>query len=428
MNTLVDRPASFRKEGYEGGSERLTAEKHPLLTQELVVSSLAGVAAWMENASAATGQDGLTHRLAVYYKEGEVEWLYPHSNTGEVISAWVALSDILDRPDYLERARAYASRMISDPVKGLYRGDRKEAHGLPWYWTDGGSYAGIYGVRLPFHFHRIFEKTGHPEFLEICSTIGETILQRLLPSGLVDAGWSPQNGWKEGGTRIGCRSIYSMAMFATLYRITEDARYRQAYELSVSALVRMQNSDGSFFQHYVVETGEAHPTERSIKPFFYGYILNAIAEAYAVFGDERILEVARATGRCLLRTYRYRNAIPYCIGHELLPADRAEASTAIYSVANGLLWLYSVTKETEFLVLGQKIWMDACLAQSFADGLPEWRGAIIQGTNPELGHMIEGVPENRIHLRFDPHRVGKCTLWEMVNHVFAGQRLLESLA
>lgn len=400
---------------------------HSRPSREAVVESLRGVASWMEQASASTHAEGLSHRIAVYHEEGKVDWLYPHSNTGEVISAWMDLGDILERPDYLERAQAYASRMINDPVKGLYRGEVQEAHGLPWYWTDGGSYAGIYGARMPFHFHRIFAKTGAYEFLEICSTIGETMLGRLLPSGLVDAAWSPQNGWKEGGTRIGCRVIYAMATFATLHRITGDQKYLEAYESSVHALRRMQNADGSFFQHYVVETGAPHPTEKSIKPFFYGYVLNAIAEAYAVAQDERILEVAEGIGQCLIQIYRYRNAIPYCTGDDMLPADKVESETAIYSVSNGLLWLHSVTGESEFLALGSKIWADAAYAQSSDCHKPGWYGAIIQGANPELARPLEGVPANRTHLLYDPRRIGKCTLWEMVNHVFAGRRLLESL-
>lgn len=389
-----------------------------------LISSLSSAASWLENAAVTTGGEGLSHRIAVYFDDGDVHWLYKHSNTGELISAWLELAEALDRPDYIEKARAYAARMVEDPVKGLYRGACREAHGLPWYWTDGGSYAGIYAARLPFHFHRIFERTGAPKLLEICSVIGETFLQRLQPSGMVDAAWSPQRSWGEGGTRLGCRAMYSMATFATLYRITNDPKYRRAYEASVNRLQRMQNDDGSFYQHYVVETGAPHPTERSIKPFFYGYLLNAIAEAYGVFGDKRVVDIAKGIGNCLIRTYRYRNAIPYCTGREMLPADRAESDTAIYSVANGLLWLYSVTKDETYRKLGQKIWFDAWQAQSTESDKPGWYGAIIQGASPELAQALDGVPENRVHLNFDPRRVGKCTLWEMVNHVFAGRRLL----
>lgn len=388
--------------------------------------SLRGLAAWMEAASGPDPERGYCHRIATYYEDGRMSWLYPHSNTGETISVWLDLAEMLDCPQYEEWAYAYARRMIDDPVKGIYRGEEKSAHGLAWYWTDGGSYSGLYAMRMPYHYRRIYEKTGYEPFLDICSVIGGTLRERLRPSGLVDAGWSPTNGWAEGGVRCGCRFIHSMATFATLYDITRDPAYEESYERSLKTLQHMQQPDGGFYQHYSLATADPLPQEGAIKPFFYSYILNALEEAYRALEDERLLEIGRRLGWCLVRLYRYRNAIPYCIGEELLPADRVEADTAIFSVSNGLLWLHSVTGVEEFLTTGQRIWLDAYGVQWRGTERPGWHGAILQGANPDLATEIEGVPTNRMHLRAESGRMGKCTLWEVVNHALAARRMWDA--
>jgi hypothetical protein len=279
-------------------------------------------------------------------------------------------------------------------------------------------------MRLPWHFDRLATFTGDERFREMCGVIGRTLLSRQRASGLVDAGWSPERGWDEGGTRVGCRFIYSIATFASLYRLTGDSAYLRGYERSVRALVKMQRPDGSFYQHYLVDSGEPHPTERSVKPFFYGYILNAIAEAHSVFRDDRILKVACRLGDCLVRTYAYRNSIPYCTG-DMPPADRTEADAFVTDSANGLLWLSRETDHASYEDLALKLWIDAWKSQIEAPGRAGWDGAIIQGANPGLTETLDGVPSNRTHLRFDPLKLGKCSLWAMVNHITASKRILE---
>jgi hypothetical protein len=395
-----------------------------IATPARVLESLRGAASWLEAAEDSARGSGVGHRIAVYFADGRIDWMYPHGNTGEVISAWLDLAVLLDRPAYIQRAIRYARTLLDDPVRGIYRGPLAEAHGMAWYWTDGGSYSGLYSMRLPWHFDRLASLTGDEEFREICEVIGRTLLSRQRSSGLVDAGWSPERGWDEGGTRVGCRFIYSIGTFATLYRLTGSVGYLRGYERSVRALIKMQRPDGSFYQHYLAESAEPHPTERSVKPFFYGYILNAIAEAHSVFRDDRLLKVACRLGDCLIGTYAYRNSIPYCTG-EMPPADRTEADAFVTDSANGLFWLSKETGHTAYEDLALKLWIDAWKSQLEAPGRAGWDGAIIQGANPGLTETLAGVPANRTHLRFDPLKLGKCSLWAMVNHISASRRIRE---
>lgn len=394
-----------------------------LLTEDLVKNSLEGVASWLEAATESVDGSGSCHRIVEYCSGGEMQWLYPNSNTGETISAWLDLAELLARPEYIEQATAYATRITSDPIRGIYQGERKEARGLAWYWTDAGTYSGLYAMRLPFHLARIAGLTGGQGMLDLCDEIGRTLRQRQLASGIVSAAWSPETGWIRE-ERVGCRYVYALATFATLHRITGDAAYLDAYERAVGALLAMQNADGSFFQHYEAETALPHATEHSIKPFFFGYVLNAIAEAHDATHDGRLLDVARRLADYLASLYYYRHQAPYCIGREMLSTDHTEANASVYDSANGLLWLYERTGVPTYLDLALKIWYGAWTAQLHAPDRPGWHGAIILGANPTLIATLDGVPANRKHLLHNPNRIGKTSLWSMVNHVFASRRIL----
>lgn len=74
--------------------------------------------------------------------------------------------------------------------------------------------------------------------------------------------------------------------------------------------------------------------------------------------------------------------------------------------------------------LGVKLWTDAWLSQLDAPEQPGWHGAILHGLNPALRALGGGPLAGREHLRHDPGRIAKCTLWFMVNHVFAARQLL----
>lgn len=419
MNPSFRKSAASNRYATLNTSSRLKS----LLTREQVTGSLEGVASWLEASTEAVRGSGSCHRIAGYFSTGEVQWLYPHSNTGETISAWLDLADLLDRPEYVDNAITYAARVTQDPIRGIYQGESKEARGLAWYWTDAGTYSGLYSMRMPFHLARIAHITKDQGTLDLCDEIGRTLRHRQLASGIVSAAWSPQTGWLRED-RVGCRYVYAVAAFATLHRITGDTTYRDSYERAVEALLVMQNADGSFFQHYDAETAQPHATERSIKPFFFGYIFNAIAEAYDTTFDARLLEAARRLADYLASLYYYRHQVPYCIGAEMLAADRTEANAAVYDSANGLLWLHEKTGEATYLDLALKIWWGAWSAQTHAPDRPGWHGAIILGANPTLSATLEGVPSNRKHLLHNPDRIGKASLWSMVNHVFASRRIL----
>lgn len=120
-----------------------------LLSQDIVRASMQSLGDWIDVAGAATGESGLCYRTAIYHDTGDITWLFPHSNSAELISAWLDLAAELGDPYYETLAVAYADRLLSDPIKGLYRGERKEAHGLAWYWPDDGTYTGGYSMRPP---------------------------------------------------------------------------------------------------------------------------------------------------------------------------------------------------------------------------------------------------------------------------------------
>lgn len=400
----------------------------PVLTPDRIIESLQGAASWLESATETARGKGPAHRNAVYSVSGEVTWMYPHSNTGEVISGWLDLAEILKRSEYRQYAVQYATDLLEDPVKGIYQGEHKEAHGLAWYWADRGTYTCGYSMRMPAHFARLYQIESDARFLEICEVIGRTFLARQVSSGLVDAQWSPWNGWKEGGTRIGSRYVYPVATFATLFELTSQSVYQDAYERAVEVLLFMQNEDGSFHQHYDIATGAPCPIERSIKPHFFSYIFNAIIEAFAIFPDERLLQVAERLGDYIVRVHHYRRTVPYCLGEKMLPTDQVEADSAMQDSANGLLWLYSQTKNAVYLDVAAKLWMDAWSHQPDVPESPGLHGAILQGINPHLQATVAGIPTDRKHLQHDPSLIARSSMWSILNHIFASKRLLAILA
>jgi len=398
-----------------------------LISREIILRSMRGAASWLENSVDSASGQGVGHRIALYAESGEVTWLYPHGNTGEVITAWRVLGKALDRPEYFSSAIRYADGLIEDREQGIYRGSFRSAHGLMWYWTDIGSYNSLYAMRCIGPLLQLHKVTGDRRFLETPLMMGATFLQRQTASGLVDASWSPARGWAEGGTRVGCRFLYCLATFASLFGATGDRVYRDAYEKSVGALLKMQKADGSFYQHYEVATAEPSPSDSSTKFLFFSYLLNALAEAYAVFEEERLLEAACRLGDFLVRSFYHRAALPYCRGEKLLPTDRAEAETGIFDAANGLLWLSSETGEFSYLDVATKLWLAAWSNQPEGTGIQGLDGAILGGNSPFHSATVEGVTGDRPHLFHDPARASKCTLWGMVNHIFASHWLLQRM-
>ena len=424
MNPLVDLSVEARLAVAGGEHPQATGKLGALITREIVLRSLRGAAAWLEASVDSAAGKGVGHRMAVYSTTGAVKWMYPHGNTGEAITCWLDLATLLDRPDYTERAKVYGYALVDDPQTGIYRGEFEPAHGLMWYWTDIGSYNSLYAMRTVLPLLRLNRLTGDGRFREIVLMMGRMFLRRQTACGLIDASWSPKRGWEEGGTRVGSRFVYGMTIFAALFQETGGSEYRDAYEKAVGALQKMQQADGSFFQNYEVATAERSPSDSSTKFLFFSYILNAIEETYEIVRDERLLDAAKRLGDYLVRVHYYRAALPYCVGTHLLPADQPEADTGIYDCANGLLWLHGVTGELRYLDVATKLWLAAWSNQPEGTGIAGLDGAIISGSTPFLSATVEGVTADRAHLLYDPSRAGKCSLWGMVNHVFACRRLL----
>ncbi len=395
------------------------------ITPEIVRDSLEATAQWLTTAVEESGHPGKCCRNALYHEDGRVTWLYPNSNTAELISAWIDLAHLHGDDSYTQRAVDYADGFLSDPEKGLYRGADLEAHGLPWYWTDGGTYGGLYAMRMPFHLHRLYEETGEARYLDICDVIGRTLLRRQLDSGMVSAAWDPQIGWMHE-MRVGSRYVYAVATFATLWRITGDEAYRRAYDKALSAMLRLQNPDGSFFQMHDPRT--AQPLDSSIKMHFTAYILNTLLEAHTVTKDARLVECARRVSDHLAGVFYYQHMVPYCTGKVGEPADQMEADSSIQDSSAGLFWLADLTGEAVYRDVALKLWFESWLHQIPQGGREGWKGAVMRGVNPTVDQTIAGVPTNRKHLHHDPTVIGRSDLWFAVSHVFASRRLLGYLS
>ncbi len=394
------------------------------INRKQVLTSLQGAGAWISAAAKSTGKTGKCHRNAMYHENGEVSWLYANSNTGELISALLDLSEVLEEPEYTAFAVDYASTLLDDTERGLYRGEHTEAHGLAWYWTDGGTYTGGYSMRMPHHFYRLYKATGEQRYLDACDWIGRTILSRQLPSGLVTVAWCPKEGWMEE-PRIGSRYMYPLATFATLWKVTGNEAYRKAYERAWPAVLKIQNADGSFFQCVDPVSGE--PVDRSIKYHFYAYIFNALEEAYLVTGDEEVAACAVRLADHLSGTFYYRHMVPYCAGVVGSPTDQTEADSSVQDSCAGLLWLYRLTGQAVYRDVAIKLLLEAFTHQLPLTAPEGWAGAVLRGVKPDLEQTLEGVPQNRLHLHFDPTLIARCDLWFIVNHIRACRRLLEEL-
>ncbi len=396
-----------------------------LLDSSRIHESIHGVALWLAAATKAAGRPDKCCRNALYHQDGRITWLYPNSNTAELISAWLDLAELYNDPTFIERAIAYADGLLNDPVKGLYRGSSREAWGLPWYWTDGGTYSGLYAMRMPYHFHRLYELTGNRAYLEICLTIGQTLLNRQLASGFVSAAWDPAAGWIHE-VRIGSRYVYAVGTFATLWRITADPVYFRAYQKALMALLKLQNADGSLYQMLDPRTGKW--LDASIKLHFYAYYFNGIAEAYATTEDDALIECARRIADHLCGVFYYQHTTPYCIGRVDEPADQMEAASAVQDAAAGLFWIAEQTNEPVYRDAAVKLWMQAFIHQYPNDAEPGWAGAIIRGIRNDATETPGGVPENRKHLHYDPTVIARSDLWFAIHHLTASKALLRHVA
>ncbi|WPJ95872.1 glycoside hydrolase family 127 protein [Coraliomargarita algicola] len=397
-----------------------------LIDRSMILRSLEGMASWLEAATRSAEGVGKCHRMAIYDRSGAVTWMYPNSNSAETISVWLDLADILQRPELKQNAIDYADTLVNDSEKGIYSGPAKDAQGLMWYWTDAGVYSSLYAMRVPAHFMRLHRETGDDRLLAACEMVGKTMVKYQLPSGIVGSGWSPENGWRESGGRVGSRFIYVISTYATLYQLTRDAAYRDAYERAVEALIVMQCEDGSFYQNYDPNTLKVSDTDSSTKCMFFAYIFNALAEAYEVFEDARLLDCAKRLGDFIVNLYYCRGALPYCIGHEILPSDRPEANMAMYECANGLLWLHSLVPDERFKDVGLRLWITGWYNQAEVVDNQDLNGAILIGADTTALKSNDGIPSNRKHLAHDPSRAAKCVLWGMCNHAFASAKLFHS--
>lgn len=391
------------------------------ISVDTIQKSMADLAHWFDMASQSTGKDGCCHRTALFHDDGRITWLYPHSNCSELIRAWIDITDSLHDSRYRKLAAAYAFRLVNDPVRGLYNGPHREARGMMWYWRDDGTYTGGYSMRIPGVFRRLLGDQKDGRLTEASRSIGETFLRRQLPSGAVNmVAWSPEKGWFAENT-MGSRYVYGVATFASLFALTEDDRYKAAYELAVQALLKMQQPDGSFFQFY--DPVSLEPQDRSIKIHFFSYIFNALEEAYAVFADERLLACGLAMKAYLAGLYYYRRQLPYCHNAED-PSDLVEADSAVHDCASGLLWLYQATGDSTALDLGVRLWTDAKACQLDCPEYPGFHGAVIRGQNPFRKESdASSIPV--AHLQFDQTRIASCEVWFASNYAFACRKMLD---
>jgi len=373
----------------------------PFLSASQVRACAFAVGEWFEEACRATGNAGKCYRSALY-QEGElVGWSHPNSNTTELITAWLDLSEMaetpLSRQRYLENAIRYAHQLASDPIHGFYRGEEVSAHGLAWYWTDDGTYTGGYSMRALGPLLRLNALAPDSRLIDAALSIGNTFLGRQLPNGFASVvGWCPRRGWLSE-RNAGSRYLYSVAVFAHLYRFTGDSCWKDAYERSVQAIEATQREDGAFYQHYDPVTLE--PTDQSVKAHFFSYLLNAFSEAYPVFEDERLLTVSRRLGDFIVRTYAARHQLPYCLD-PVYKADLAGAGSAVTDSAAGMLWLGAATGDARYRDVGAKLWLEGYLHQPHAPEAPGWHGAIPIGDK-------------------------RCDLWYATAQVMASRRLLD---
>jgi len=388
-----------------------------------IKNSVAGVGDWLDSASAATGFAGGCYRTSLHHQNGQITWMYPYSNTTEIISAWLDIAEVLEEPRHIGKAEAYGARILEDPVKGLYGGEQESGRGMMYYWRNDGTYTGGYSMRAPEAFRRLHAATGDQRFLDASDVIGRAFLKRILPSGIVNmVGWCPKQGSILVDV-VGSRYAYTVSTFALLFEMTSDPVYREAYEQVVEALLKMQQPDGSFFQHYRSETLEV--PDPSIKIHFFSYIFNALAEAYSVFKDDRLVQCGRRMADFLAGHFYYLQQLPYAIQSDFA-TDRTEAASAVQDNANGLLWLYEVTGESVYLDMGAKLWLQAWLGQVDNPSLPGWHGALLRGMNPDLTpEMTKGFEGT--HLEYVPSRTARCEVWFATNHVFASKRLVRLL-
>lgn len=421
LNTVAepDAVASTGEQRYSFLRLSSAASAHAL-SIDTIQKTMADLGLWLDSACRSTGEEGCCHRTALFHQDGRITWLYPHSNCSELIRGWLDLGASLQDRRYRNIALSYANRLIDDPLRGLYNGPVREAGGMMWYWRDDGTYTGGYSMRIPGVFLRLQEELNEKRFAEASIAIGETFLRRQLSSGAVNmVAWSPDRGWFAEDT-MGSRYAYCVATFASLYSLTQDRRYKAAYELAVQALLKMQQPDGSFFQFY--DPVSLEPQDQSIKIHFFAYLFNAMEEAYAVFPDERLLACGMAMKEYLAGLYYYRRQLPYCYNAEH-PSDLVEADSAVYDSASGLLWLYQVTGDPTALDLGIRLWNDARGCQLDCPEYPGFHGALIRGQNP-LRKSTETAAIPVAHLQFDPTRVASCEVWFAANYIFGCKKLL----
>jgi len=219
-----------------------------LITRERILQSLRLSASWLGEARHAARGNGVGYRDIVYFKDAKFQWLYPHSNAGEQINVFLFLADVLGDDRCRQHAVEYADIAIADPIHGIYRGEHTEAHGLPWYWPDIGTYGTIYGMRFPAGFHALHQLTGKPIYEEYLRLTAEPLLSRQTKCGLNDAGWSPQKRWAEGRQRINSRYGYALGVLALMHQVTGEQRWRDGLDRTIQCYERMQNPDGSFYQ------------------------------------------------------------------------------------------------------------------------------------------------------------------------------------
>ncbi|EIQ00517.1 hypothetical protein OpiT1DRAFT_05062 [Opitutaceae bacterium TAV1] len=404
-----------------------TADKiATLLEPEIVRQSLQGAAQWLRAAVAATGRPDKCCRDALYHNDGRITWFYPNSNTAELLSAWLDLAEIFNASEYLDQAIAYADGLLNDPVKGLLNDPaHPEARGIPWYWTDGGTYAGHYAMRMPIHFLRLYRKTGYNRYLDICDIIGRTLLARQLDSGLVSAAWDPNSGWMHEA-RVGSRYVCAAATFAVLWRLTGDDAYRRAWEKALAATLSMQNPDGSLFHCYDPRT--AQPLHSYVKLHFTAYVLDMIEHAHAATSDGRLLECGRKIADHLASVFYYRHIVPYCVGNVTDPTDQMEAEKPVTDSAPGLFWLAQKTGVAVYRDIAKNLWFGSWLHQLPQDREPGWAGALMGGSpRPDVRETPAGVPTNRQYVHYDPTVIGRCGVWNITHHIFASQKLLKTV-
>ena len=329
---------------------------------------------WLRNAHEACGNRGVSGGYSVI--DG---WLdaYPET-TGYIIPTFFDFADISLDDEWRKRAIRMADwetevQMENGAVQaGLYKKGKEQ---IPAVFNTGQVILG---------WCRAFTETKDECYLAAAQKAGDWLISVQSESGA----WVFES--QETETDVHTYDVRTAWSLLEIFRITEEAKYRDAAVRQIDWTLDQQRRNG-WFENNAFFTSE----DKWTAPFTHtiAYVMEGLQESYRILGDERYLNAYSKTAEKLLRIFELRRFMAGDFNERWKASTDYSCLTGNAQIATVWLKLYRTNGDMRFLNGALKL-NDYTKSKQNLSSLNKGIRGGVQGSHPIRGRYTPFIFPN----------------------------------